>query len=115
MIKEIAVHERMITFRMLFWQTNVLIHIKGDDVFKANLARFVHLYQRFIRFKWSTTGWQAQHERTICCRIKRIDTLNDMACCPFANLSWGSQGNQSHHSPHKLIESSFSQIVIRTL
>ena len=32
-------------------------------------------------------------------QFERIDTIDDMASSPFADLFSGSQGDQSHYSP----------------
>ena len=47
MVKEIAVHEAMIAFRMLFRQADILIRVEGNNVLEANLACFMHFNQRF--------------------------------------------------------------------
>ena len=42
MIEEVTVHKAVVAFRMLFWQADIFVHVKGDNMFKANLARFMH-------------------------------------------------------------------------
>ncbi|SBN21108.1 conserved hypothetical protein [Klebsiella variicola] len=98
-VKEITVHEAMIAFRMLFWQADIFVHIKGDDVFEANLACFMHFNQRFVGGQRSATGWQTQHERAVRSRFECINTVNDVAGSPFTDLLSGYQGDQSHSSP----------------
>ena len=55
-------------------------------MFEANLARFVHFNQGFIRRQRSTAGWQAKNERTIGGRLEGINAVNDMASGPFTVL-----------------------------
>ena len=99
MIKEVAMHKAMIAFRMLFRQPNVLIHVEGDNMLKANLACFVHLNQGFISGQRRTAGRQAQDKRTVRSRFERIDAVNDMPGSPFTDLFSCYQGDQSHCSP----------------
>lgn len=102
MIKEIPVHKAMVAFRVVFWQADIFIHIEGHNMFEANLARFVHFNQGFIRRQRSTAGWQAKNERTIGGRLEGINAVNDMASGPFTDLFSSCQGNQSHCSPQEL-------------
>ncbi|MNE72750.1 hypothetical protein D3C80_1687170 [compost metagenome] len=41
-VKEVFVHEGMIALRVFLRQTNIFIHIEGNNVLKANLACFMH-------------------------------------------------------------------------
>ncbi|MNF09412.1 hypothetical protein D3C80_2100710 [compost metagenome] len=54
---------------------------------EADFTGFVHRDQVFVGFQRGATGWQAKDERAICGRFEGVDTLNDMACGPFADLS----------------------------
>lgn len=49
MIEKVTMHKAVVAFRVLFRQANIFVHIKGDHMLKADLARFVHLDQRFVR------------------------------------------------------------------
>ena len=100
-IKEIAVHKAVVAFRMLFRQANIFVHIESNNMLEAHLARFVHFNQCFISCQRSTASRQAQNERTICRWFERVNTVNDMASSPFADLFSGIQGDQSHSSPQK--------------
>ena len=101
-VKEITVHKAMVAFRMLLRQANVFIHVEGHHVLEADLARFVHLNQSFIRSKRRASGRQTEYERTIGGRFERVDTVYDVACSPFTDLFCCSQGDQSHYSPLSL-------------
>ncbi|CNT75890.1 Uncharacterised protein [Salmonella enterica subsp. enterica serovar Bovismorbificans] len=48
-IEKVTMHKAVVAFRVLFRQANIFVHIKGDHMLKADLARFVHLNQRFVR------------------------------------------------------------------
>ena len=39
-IEEITVHKAVVAFRMLFRQTDIFVHVEGDNVLKADLACF---------------------------------------------------------------------------
>ena len=41
-IEEITVHKAVVAFRMLFRQTDIFVHVEGDNVLKADLACFMH-------------------------------------------------------------------------
>lgn len=92
MIKEVAVHKAMIAFRVIFRQTNVLIHVEGHNMLKTNLACFVHLNQRFISGQRRTAGRQTEDKRTVCSRFERVDAVNDMPGSPFTDLFSSYQG-----------------------
>ena len=48
MIKEIVMHEVPVALVMLMWQAKIFIHIKGDNISKAQLPRLVHACQFLI-------------------------------------------------------------------
>ena len=89
MIKEVFVHEGMIPLRVFLWQANIFIHVKGHDVFEANLACFMHSDKVFVSFKRGTTGRKTENERALSSGFEGIDALNDMARSPFADFSGG--------------------------
>ncbi|SAD71484.1 Uncharacterised protein [Enterobacter cloacae] len=100
-IEEITVHKAVVTFRMFLWQADIFVHVEGHNVFKANLARFVHFNQSFISGQGRAAGWKTENERTIGCWFERVDAVNDMTSSPFSDLFSCCQGNQSHYSPLK--------------
>ncbi len=98
-IEKVAVHKAVVALRVLFWQTNIFVHVKGHDVLEADLARFMHFNQRFVGGKRRAAGGQAKNKRTIRSGFERIDAVNDMAGGPFTDLFGTRQGDQSHCLP----------------
>ena len=45
MREEVPPHERMITLRMVFRKTYILVHVESYHITETNLAFLVHLYQ----------------------------------------------------------------------
>ena len=41
-IEEVTVHKAVVAFWMLFRQTDIFVHVEGDNVLKADLACFMH-------------------------------------------------------------------------
>ncbi len=38
----VEMHKAVVAFRMLFRQTDIFVHVEGDNVLKADLACFMH-------------------------------------------------------------------------
>lgn len=93
-VKEIMVYKVMIVFWMFFWQVNVFIYVKGDDVFEVNLVCFMYFNQCFVGGQWGIIGWQIQDEWMVCGWFKCINVVNDMVGSLFIDLFSGYQGNQ---------------------
>lgn len=99
MIKEVAVHEGVIAFRVFLRQANVLVHVESHNMLKAYFTCFVHRNQMFVGFQRRTAGGQAEDKRALCGWLECVDALNDMTRGPFADLCGIFQWDKSHLTP----------------
>ena len=82
MVEQVASHERMVAFRMVFGQSYIFVHVESQHVLERNTAFLVGLHEAGIHTFGRRAGRQAQHELVIGRRVEFVDTLDDMLCCP---------------------------------
>merc|ERR1719342_1625505 len=85
-LEEVIKHVPMITLRMVFWNSNIFIHVEGDDIFERYLASFVGLYKLLIHFQWSSSCRQSQNKHLIWARIESINSLDDIFGSPLSHF-----------------------------
>jgi len=97
MVEEVTGHEGMIALRMGLGQTDVLVHVKGNDILERHLAGTVGLDEGIVHAYGRRACGKAQYELVIGGRIELVDTLNDVACCPLGQLLIVRLDNYSHN------------------
>ena len=94
MVKEILVHKVPVALVVLARQTDVLVHIEGDDVLKGHLARFIHLNEVAVYTERRGAGRQTQHEGAVALMV--VDRVRDMLRRPGTHFLIVVLNNQFH-------------------
>jgi len=83
-IEEVVVHKIPVALVVLSGQTNVLVHIKGYNILKGDLAGLIHFDQVAVNAQRRRTGGQAQYEGTVFLMI--VDRISNMLGGPSAHF-----------------------------
>ncbi len=83
MVEEVASHEAMVALGVALGQTYILIHVEGDDVAEANATLLIGFHQSGVHALGRAACGQTEHERTLGCGLKLVDTLHYMVGCPL--------------------------------
>ena len=77
----------MIALRMVLWNTNILVHVEGDDILERDLAILVSLDKSLVHTKRSSSSGQTQNKHLARSRVERIDPLDDILGSPLSDIS----------------------------
>ena len=100
MVEEIIMHKIPIALVVFFRKSDVFVHVEGYDVFKAELAGFVHGDKSFIYAERRRPCRKSEHERTVFFVVS--DCVRDMVCCPFAHAFIVIFDNKFHYISHSI-------------
>ena len=96
MTKEVIPHEAVVTLRVLFRQTHILVHVECHHIAEAHFARFVQLNQMFVHTERRTAGRKTQNERLALFRAKLINSFCYKIRSPLAQQVVRWFNNYSH-------------------
>ena len=94
MIEEIVMHEIPVTLVMLMGKSQILVHIEGHDIGKAQLAGLVLLDQLLIDANRRRAGRQAEDKRSGL--LVAVDLRRDVIRSPLAHFIIIFLNNNSH-------------------
>ena len=97
MIEEVAGHEGMVTLGMGLGQTNILVHVKGNDILERYLTGTICFNEGIVHADGRRTSGKAQYKLVIRCGIELVDTLNDVVGCPLGQFLIVRLNNYSHN------------------
>ena len=85
-VEEVTGHEGVVALGMRLGQTDILVHVEGDDVLERHLTGTVGLDEGIVHTYGRGTCGKAQNELVIGRRVELVDTLNDMIGCPLGQF-----------------------------
>ena len=95
MVKEIVVHEVPVALVVLVRQTEVLIHIKGDDVGEGDLPGLVHAHQLPVHADRGGSCRKAEHEGALI--LVAVDLRRNIVRRPFTHIFIVFLNNNPHN------------------
>lgn len=81
-VEQVAVHEAVVTLRMALRQTDILVHIEGNDILEAELAGLHHADEFGVSLDRRGAGAQAEHEGRVGARGFLTDFVSDVTGGP---------------------------------
>jgi len=76
--KEVLPHERVVGFRMITRQANVLVHVEGNNMLKADFSSLVHFDQELVYTYGRRASRKTNDKGTLSSRVELLDTLLDV-------------------------------------
>ena len=83
--EEVLPHEAVIALRVILRDTNVLVHIEGDDVLEGNTASLMGSYQCTVHAEGRRARRETEDEGLSGGRLSSLNLLDDIVCCPLGN------------------------------
>ena len=95
-VEQVGEHKAVVALGMVNRQTDILVHIKGDDILERHLALLTGLDQCTVHTDRRRAGGKSKDKRFLSRRLGSVDTLNDMIGGPLGHQIIIRFNNYSH-------------------